>query len=225
MPTVVLHQWEMSPFCNKVRRCLKYKGIDYSITNYNGLKALKAARLTPVGTLPVLDYDGERIQDSSQIARFLDQRHPKKPLYPVDDPQALGAARMWEDWAGQSLYFYEIYFRMLDPESLEQALDLICEGRPLYERWILKMAFKRRYPAKLAQQGLGRLPYAEVERQFFERIEDIEFTLEGRNYLAGITPSIGDFSVAAQLDELIRTSKLRERILSYPRVKAWLARC
>lgn len=225
MPTVILHQWDMSPFCNKVRRCLKYKGVDYSIINYNGLKALKAAKLTPVGKLPVLDYDGERIQDSSAIARSLDQRHPKKPLYPQHDPQALSASRMWEDWAGQSLYFYEIYFRMLDPDSLEQALDLICEGRPRYERWILKAEFKRRYPLKLAQQGLGRLPYAEVERQFFERIEDIELTLEGRNYLAGITASIGDFAVAAQLDELIRTSKLRERILSYPRLKAWLARC
>lgn len=224
MPTVVLHQWDMSPFCNKVRRCLKFKGVDYSIINYNGLKALQASKLSPVGKLPVLDYDGERIQDSSAIARFLDQRYPKKLLYPVD-PQALGAARMWEDWAAQSLYFYEIYFRMLDPVSMERALDIICEDRPFYERPILRAVFKKRYPKKLEQQGLGRLPKAEVERQFFERLEDIEFTLEGRSYLAGLEPTIGDLSVAAQLDELIRTSDLRERVLSYPRLKAWLARC
>lgn len=225
MPTAVLHQWEMSPFCNKVRRCLKYKGVDYSITNYNGLLALNAAKLSKVGKLPVLDYDGERIQDSTAIAHFLDQKFPKKPLYPVDDPQALAAARMWEDWAGQSLYFYEIYFRMLNPVSLERALDLMVEGRPRYERTILSMVFKHRYPRKLKQQGLGQFSYAEVEKQFFERLEDIEFTLEGRNYLAGIMPTIGDFSVAAQLDELIRTSDLRDRVLSYPRLKAWLSRC
>lgn len=225
MPKVVLHQWEMSPFCNKVRRCLKHKGVDYSIINYNGLRALKAAKLSPVGQLPVLEYDGQYIQDSSAIARFLDEKYPAKPLYPTDNPQALGATRMWEDWAGQSLYFYEIYFRMLDPVSMERALDLICEGRPVYERWILRSVFKRRYPRKLQQQGLGRLPYAEVERQFFERLEDIEMTLEGRNFLAGLTRTIGDIAVAAQLDELIRTSDLRERILAYPRLKAWLARC
>jgi glutathione S-transferase len=225
MPKVVLHQWDMSPFCNKVRRCLKYKGVDYSIVNYNGLAATQASKLSPVGKLPVLDWDGERIQDSAAIARFLDAKIPGKPLYPVGDPQALAAARMWEDWAGQSLYFYEIYFRMLDPVSLERALDLVTEGRPRYERSILKFVFKRRYPRKLKEQGLARLPKEEVERLLFERLEDIEFTLEGRTFLAGLAPSIGDFSVAAQIDELIRTSDLRERILSYKGVKAWLARC
>ena len=225
MPQVVLHQWDMSPFCNKVRRCLKYKGVDYSIINYNGLAATKASKLSAVGKLPVLDWDGERIQDSAAIARFLDAKIPARPLYPVGDPQALAAARMWKDWAGQSLYFYEIYFRMLDPVSLERALDLVTEGRPRYERSILKFVFKRRYPRKLKEQGLARLPKEEVERLLFERIEDIEFTLEGRTFLAGLTPSIGDFSVAAQLDELIRTSELRERILAYKGVKAWLARC
>lgn len=225
MATAVLHQWEMSPFCNKVRRILKYKGVDYSIINYNGLRALKAGKLSPGGKLPVLDYEGERIADSSAIARFLDRKIPGKPLYPQNDPQGLAAARMWEDWAGQSLYFYEIYFRMLDPVSLERALDLMVEGRPRYERAILSYVFKRRYPLKLAQQGLGRLPREEIERQLFERLEDIEMTLEGRSYLAGIEPTIGDFSVAAQLDELIRTSDLRERILAYPRLKAWLGRC
>ncbi|HVT34031.1 MAG TPA: glutathione S-transferase family protein [Nevskiaceae bacterium] len=225
MPKVVLHQWDMSPFCNKVRRCLKYKGVDYSIVNYNGLLALNAAKLSKVGKLPVLDWDNERVQDSSAIARFLDAKVPARPLYPKDDPQALAAGRMWEDWAGQSLYFYEIYFRMLDPVSLERALDLIADGRPRYERAILKAVFKRRYPRKLKEQGLARLEPAEVERQFFERLEDIEYTLEGRPFLTGLSPSIGDFSVAAQLDELIRTSDLRERILAFPRLKAWLSRC
>lgn len=225
MPKVVLHQWEMSPFCNKVRRCLKHKGVDYSIINYNGLRALQASKLSPVGQLPVLEYDGQFIQDSSAIARFLDEKYPDKPLYPADDLHTLGVARMWEDWAGQSLYFYEIYLRMLDPVSMERALDLICDGRPRYERWILRSVFKRRYPRKLAEQGLGRLSRAEVERQFFERLDDLEGILEGRTFLAGITRTIGDLAVAAQLDELIRTSDLRERVLSYPRLKAWLARC
>ncbi len=48
---VLLHQWEMSPFCNKVRRILEYKGIAYRVENYNGLLARKAARLSAAGTL------------------------------------------------------------------------------------------------------------------------------------------------------------------------------
>src|SRR5688572_20877466 len=173
MPDVVLHQWEMSPFCNKARRCLSHKGIEYRVVDYDGLLARKAASLSPVGKLPVLDYDGERIQDSTRIAEFLDQKHPRDPLYPRDALE-LARVRFWEDWAAQSLYFYEIYFRMLNPVSMERALDLMCKGRPRWERAVMKLVFQRRYPKKLAQQGLGRLPPAEVERQFFVLLDALE---------------------------------------------------
>lgn len=224
MSTIVLHQWEMSPFCNKVRRCLSYKGLDYSVVDYNGLLALNAAKLSKVGKLPVVDFDGHRVQDSSAIARYLDEKYPQKLLYPRES-RALAEARMWEDWAGQSLYFYEIYFRMLDPVSLERGLDLIAKGRPAYERAILKYVFKTRYPRKLKEQGLARMPREEVERLFFDRLEDIEALLEGRDYLGGDAPNIADFSVVGQLDELVRTSELKPRILGYPRIAAWLVRC
>lgn len=224
MSTIVLHQWEMSPFCNKTRRLLRHKGLEFSVVNYNGLLALNAAKLSKVGQLPVVDFDGHRVPDSSAIARYLDEKYPYKLLYPRD-PRALAEARMWEDWAGQVLYFYEIYFRMLDPISLERSLDLISAGRPGYERALLKLVFKRRYPRKLKEQGLARMSREQVERTLFDRLDDIEALLEGRNYLGGDTPHIGDFSVAAQLDELVRTSELKARVLGYPRIADWLLRC
>lgn len=224
MPEIVLHQWEMSPFCNKARRCLGYKGLAYQTVNYNGLLARKAASLSPVGKLPVLDYDGERIQDSNRIAEFLDRKHPERRLFPTD-PQQLAAARIWDDWASQSLYFHEIYFRMLDPASLERGLDLICKGRPRWERLVLRAVFKRRYPRKLREQGLARLPRAEVEAQFFSLMDDLETLLSQRRFLVGDTLSIADLGVVAQLDELIRTSDLAPRLLALPHFKAWRVCC
>jgi glutathione S-transferase len=224
MPNVVLHQWEMSPFCNKTRRCLKFKDVAYRVVDYNGLLARKAATLSPAGKLPVLEWDGERVQDSTRIAHFLDRKIPARPLYPTE-PQALAAAHLWEDWAGQSLYYYEIYFRMLDPVSMERALDIMCRGRPSWERPVLKFIFKRRYPKKLKNQGLGSLPREEIEAQFFGLLEAIETLLDGRSYLAGLEPTIADLSVAAQIDELCRTSDLAPRVMALPRLKAWMARC
>lgn len=224
MTAIVLHQWEMSPFCNKARRCLNYKGLPFTVVDYNGLLARKAAALSPAGQLPVLDHDGERIQDSGRIAEFLDRKHPAKPLFP-QDPQVLAKVHVWDDWAGKSLYFYQIYFRMLDPVSLERALDLICKGRPGWERVVLKAVFKRRYPKKLAWQGLARQPRQEVERQFFALLGDLETLLGSRQWLAGDALSIADISVAAQLSELLRTSDLAPRVLALPHLKAWLERC
>lgn len=66
MPTVILHQWEISPFCGKVRKVLHHKGIDFTVVNYNGLFAAKAKRLTRVGELPVLGFEDERVQTALQ---------------------------------------------------------------------------------------------------------------------------------------------------------------
>lgn len=224
MPAIVLHQWEMSPFCNKIRRCLHYKGLAFTVVDYNGLLARKAAALSPAGQLPVLDYDGERIQDSGAIAAHLDRRHPAKPLFP-QDPVILAKARIWGDWAAQSLYFHEIYFRMLDPVSLERSLDLMCKGRPPWERLVIKAVFKRRYPKKLGWQGLARQPRVEVERQFFELMGSLDALLASRQWLTGTTLSIADIAVVAQVSELLRTSDLAPRVLALPHLKAWLDRC
>jgi glutathione S-transferase len=223
MPEVVLHQWEMSPFCNKARRCLAHKGVAYRVVDYNGLLARKAASLSAVGTLPVLDYDAERIQDSTRIAEFLDRVHPENPLYP-SSASARAQVRFWEDWAAQSLYFYEIYFRMLDPASRERALDLICTGRPRWERSVMKLVFQRRYPKKLAHQGLGRLPREEVERRFFGLLDALDTLLGERTWLVESEKTIADISVAAQLDELLRTSDLKARVLERKHLAQWLER-
>lgn len=223
MPKIVLHQWEMSPFCNKVRRCLRHKGLAFDVVDYNGLLARKAAGMSRVGTLPVLDYDGERIHDSTAIALFLDTRHPDVRLYPTD-PEALARARFWEDWAARSLYFFGIYLRMLDPVAMQKALDLICKGRPRWERVVMEQVFKRRYPKKLRAQGLGRLDRPEVERQFLQHLDDLEVLLGRGPWLAGDALNIGDVSVAAQLDEVTRTSDLAERVLERPRIREWLGR-
>jgi glutathione S-transferase len=171
----------------------------------------------------VLDYDGERVGDSAHIARFLEAKHPSPPLYPKGGEE-LARVRFWEDWAGASLHFYEIYFRMLDPSSLEKALDLICKGRPRFERALLKVAFKQRYPKKLGWQGLGRLAPEEVERKLSEHLDGLELLLEKTGFLVGDHATIADISVGAQLDEMIRTSKVSEVIRARSKLVAWIAR-
>ncbi|WP_228149159.1 glutathione S-transferase N-terminal domain-containing protein, partial [Acinetobacter baumannii] len=46
MSDIILHQWEISPFCQKVARALKFKGIPYETINYNGILGAKVPLLT-----------------------------------------------------------------------------------------------------------------------------------------------------------------------------------
>lgn len=223
MSRIVLHQWEISPFCRKVARMLEFKGLEFDVVNYNGLRALFAARLSPVGKLPVIDVDGQRVQDSTRIARFLDQRNPEPPLYPTN-PQLRAQAELWEDHADELLYWYEVYLRVNDPEALDQAVSLSMQGRPAAERLPVKLSLRTMLRISLAGQGLGRMARADVEAEFLRQLDRIETLLPPGGWLVGDTKTIADIAVGSQLLEIVRTSPMRSEIARRPRLSAWLQR-
>lgn len=224
MNKFVLHQWEISPFCGKVRKALRFKGIDFDVINYNGLMARKAASLSAVGKLPVLDIDGQRLQDSSVILRYLESRYPTPALFPTD-PADRAQALILEDWADESLYWYELALRMGDPKVLPVAAQWISRGRPSWERWLLTEVLKRRYPKKLKAQGIGRLKPEDMQRNFFELLDSLEHMLKGKQWLVGGAISIADIAVSSQLEEIIRTSPLAPKIAEFKLIQLWLKEC
>jgi glutathione S-transferase len=223
MPAIILHQWQISPFCGKVRRILQHKGLEFDVVDYNGLRARKAASLTPAGKLPVLDYDGERIQDSSEIAAFLEAKHPDKPIYPAA-PAARASCAIWEDWADESLYWFEVYFRFMYPEARTKSVAMLSEGRPAIERALLGRVVKGMYAKKLKAQGLGRMSRERVEQKFLGHIDSLEALLADRRWLVGDDRTIADIAVASQLHEIVRTSHMAPEVAKRTRVTEWLAR-
>jgi glutathione S-transferase len=220
---IVLHQWEISPFCGKVRKVLAHKRLPYETVDYAGMRALRASKLSGVGKLPVLDYDGIRVQDSSAIAAFLEKRHPQPVLYPAD-PKERAHALLLEDWADESLYWYEVYLRANDPQALRDSVALLCKGRPGWERGVFNAVFRRMYRLKLREQGLGRQGRTAVESHLLEHMGCLEAMLTGQEWLIGSAMSIADIAVAAQIQEMLRTSPLAPRLRQHAAVMAWLAR-
>lgn len=222
-PQIVLHQWEISPFCRKAAFMLAHKGLTYRTVNYNGLRASLVGKLSGAGKLPVLDVDGERVQDSTRIARFLDERFPSRPLYPAE-PLERAEAELWEDWADESLYWFEMHFRFRYPESLDFATRLLCEGRSGFERILVKRIAGARHARKLKAQGLGKMDRAWVEAEFHRHLARIELVLSRREWLVGTEKCIADIAVAAQLMEVARTHSIRSEIMARKRLAAWLER-
>jgi len=223
MPAIVLHQWSISPFCGKVRRILEHKGLAYEVVNYNGLRARKVAGLSGVGKLPVLDYDGERIQDSSDIAAFLEAKHPDRPIFPAD-PELRAQAHIWEDWADESLFWFEVHQRFMYPEAREKAAAALAEGRPALERVLIGSAVKRIYSKRLKAQGLGRMTKERVEQKLLGHVDTLETLLGRRQWLVGDSRTIADIAVASQLAEIMSGSHLAPEIGKRAKVTEWLAR-
>jgi len=223
MNEAVLHQWEVSPFCGKVRKILRLKGIPFRVENYNGLRARQVAKLSAHGKLPVLDWEGERVPDSSAIALFLDQRQPDPPLYPAD-PREAALARSLEDWADESLYYYALYSRVEYASARARSIALLCEGRPAWERWLFAPVYVRTQGRKLDAHGFSGRSRDEIEATFLRHVDDLETMLRSRDWLVGSAQSIADIALSAVLDEMLRTSTLAERIRARPNVARWLAR-
>lgn len=221
---VTLHQWEISPFCQKVARALRYKDLAFETVNYNGLLGAKVGRLSKVGKLPVLDIDGQRLQDSTRIARYLDERYPQHPLYPAD-PQRRALVELWEDWADESLYWYEVWFRAKDPEALEAVVRVACAGRPALERVPTRALLRFALNLQLSGQGLGRMRREDVETEFLRHLDRIDTVLGASTWLVGDSMTIADIAVASQLLEVRRTSaRMRPELQQRPHLSRWLER-
>jgi len=220
---IVLHQWEISPFCGKVRKVLDAKGLEYRKVDYNGLRALRAKRLSRLGKLPVLEHGTETVVDSSAIARFLEDRYPQPRLIPLD-PRERHLCHFMEDWADEVLHWFEVYFRVHDPQAAREVAEISTQGRPAWERPVLQAGFKLRYLPRLRAQGIDKQERAEVEAAFVAHLDHVDGLLEGRDWLVSDERCLADIAVAAQLDEIERTSPFRREIRYRERLSAWLDR-
>jgi glutathione S-transferase len=89
----------LSPYVRKVLVCLDLKGIDYEIdpiVPFFGDD--RFAKLSPIRRIPVLTDDRTTLCDSSVICQYLEDRHPKPALYPLD-VVARARARWFEEFA------------------------------------------------------------------------------------------------------------------------------
>lgn len=220
---VVLHQFEISPFCQKVAKALRHKGIAFDAVDYNGMASTKAQMLSKVGKVPVLDIDGKRIQDSTKVARYLDEAYPDLPrLYPVDAFEK-AQVELWEDWSDESLYWYEVNYRANDALALNEAVSLAMIGRPAYERPFVKPSLKMALKMQLIMQGLGRMAKADVDAEFLRHLDRIDLVLSKTGWLVGTQKTIADMSVGSQLAEVVRTSAvMRPQVLARKHIAQWL---
>lgn len=223
MNSVVLHQWEISPFCQKVVRMLQFKGIAYQTVDYNGVLGAKVPMLSKAGKVPVLDIDGQRIQDSTRIARYLDDAYPDLPrLYPAD-PLQKAYVELWEDWSDELLYFYEVHFRVSDADALDHAVEMSAKGRPKHEIYLLKPLLKATLNLQLKMQGTGRMATQDIEAEFIRHLERIELVLAQTGWLVGEGKTLADIAVGSQLLEIVRTSKIwGAKIKAYPSIAQWI---
>lgn len=99
--SITIYQSATSMFCEKVRIVMRMKNVPFEIfdvrPNRQPLIDFSGQR-----KVPVMDYNGKCVIDSTFISAFLEEQYPQNSIYP-DKPSDKGLALMLEDWADEVL--------------------------------------------------------------------------------------------------------------------------
>jgi len=212
MQQIILHHYPMSPFAEKVRLILGFKGLHWSSVHIPNImpKPDLTALTGGYRKTPVLQIGADVYCDTALIADVLEERAPGPTLYPSG---VMGASRILAQWADSTLFWSAIPFVMqpaglahlfagVPPESIKAFGD---------DRITFRANMPRMRPAD-ANAALGL---------YLDRLEE---TLGRQNFFFGTAPSIADFSIYHCLWFVTLGGPVAKILESFPALQNWRAR-
>ncbi len=220
--TATLYQFELCPFCHKVRAALEAKGIAFETVEVNPMtkKELPELDSNVRRKVPVLQIDGAFVADSTEILNHLEEREAS--LTPSGDAKA--KSDMIEAWVDDDLAQIlptVIYGRWRDAARAAKVVArtsnfgfvqnaVVRGGGSLIMHQVAKKISAKRGGGN-AQEMLS----AEMDR--------FEEWLGEQAFVCGDEVSVGDIAVHGCLT-CIREFPAFAQIMKRPRVEAWYAR-
>lgn len=95
MTDIKLYGYATSPYVRKVGCFLYYKGLDFTFVPVSPMEAAQALEFVGGTQVPVLRIDGEARRESSELAVWLDERFPEKPLCPPAHRETIEKLDTW----------------------------------------------------------------------------------------------------------------------------------
>ncbi len=225
MTQITLWQFEVSPFCDKVRRVLAFKGQAFAVAEVPLWDAItgKHKKVSPTGKLPALQLDGQVIVDSTEIAYALEKHFPQPPIIPSDAKQR-ALMHVIEDWADESLYYYEIAIRCGFPENAAQrGKDLTAHDKGFMKGILASQAPKA--VMKMAEvQGIGRKDKPTILFETERHLDAIHGLLGDGQWLVGDHLTLADIAVFVEVNCFRPDASIGPMIAARPSVDAWLKR-
>ena len=222
---ITLYQFQTSPFTEKVRRALNYKGIAFDVHEVTRAKVPSGdyTHVSASGKFPAIIDGDTPISDSTDIIHHLETAHGGPSLFPSDKREA-ALAHAIEEWADESLYFYEMTMRLSWEHNLDENIDEFSKTVPGVSIEDLKPMIIAGVGDVVSKQGLGRKPREQVISDCNRHFAKLNDMLDGRNWLAGDALSYADLAVIAQVSCLLDAKEGREALATTKNVEPWMAR-
>jgi glutathione S-transferase len=220
---LTLHQYHLSPFNEKIQRMLNYKGVPFQEQYWRLADRKKVQAFNPTGKLPALEHDGHWVCDSTDMAHYIEETFPQNPLIPTDSRQA-GLVHVLEDWADESLYFYEMHLRFTTPGNQQRNIPRMVEHENAFLRWLLPRVVPNGIRKITATQGIGRKSTAQLLVDTERHVRAVDNLLKDSDWLVADRISLADLAVYAMFQCFRDADNVLAIMQRYDDVMAWMDR-
>jgi len=208
MPRILLHQYDTSPFAEKIRRVLAFKGVPWGAVEQPNMMP-KPDLLPLTGgyrRIPVLQIGADIYCDTRLIAQVIDELHPQPSLVP---PGTAGTVQAWSLWADRLLF-------------MPAVTVVFAELAPLVPRAFLEDRSKMIPGRDFAAIGQDA-PHARDQVRALLAMLDSELA-DGRPWVLGQTFSLADAACYHPLWFLRLAEGGRRLLAHHPRIERWMER-
>ena len=213
MPDLILHQYANSPFSEKVRLVLGFKGMAWHSVIVPAIlpKPDVVALTGGYRRAPFMQIGADIYCDSALMCRVIDALQPEPPLYPA---ATSGLADIVAQWADTALFWTAVPYTT-QPAGINHVLkgaapdDLKAFGA---DRAAMNPNFRR----PTLTDGAAAL------HTYFARLEHL--LADGQPFLLGALPCIADFSAAQSVWFMHLAPPIAVLLAAYPKVEGWYQR-
>jgi len=208
MSTLVLYQFPVSHFCEKVRWALAYKRLPYKSKNMlPGLHTKKMMKMTGQSSVPVLKDGKNVVAHSSDILSYLDEQFPRFSLTPEDESEHAKAMEI-EAWADKDV---GPAVRLLCYAILLERPDLLVPMFTYQGPWYGGFVAQRIFP-KVRDALIKRLPITEEsiaasKKNLHTVVETFTANYADDAFMVGKSLSRADVAMASLWAPLFRMGK------------------
>ena len=220
-----LHQFSTSPFTEKVVRAMNFKKLDFEIVEVDRMRvpAGDYADVSPTGKFPTIKDGDKVVWDSTDIVLYLEKTYPENPLTPENKRDA-ALVHVIEEWADESLYFYEMTMRLAWEHNLEAGLEEFAAGMPGIPKEQLRKMILDGVGQLTQAQGIGRKPREQVVSDVERHFKALDDMLDEREWLVGEQITYADLAVISQLNALLYAKEAQEIFARTANVQGWMDR-